>query len=242
MRLIFIRHAEPDYEHDSVTAKGEREARLLAERLAREKVDGVYISPLGRAQRTAQAYLKKVTEQGETCGWLQEFAARVRHPGSENLRRIWDFLPSVVEQYPQLYSASEWLNVPFIRESEVPAAYARVCGELDALLEKHGYRRRGMFYEAFAPNTQTLVFFCHLGITGVLLSHLFSQSPVAILQSFAGVPTCVTEVVTEEREEGTASFRARWIGDISHLYKEGEPPSFYSSGYCEVFADDTMRH
>ena len=166
----------------------------------------------------------------------------MRHPGSENLRRIWDFLPSVVEKYPLLYSANDWLNVPFIRESEVPAAYARVCGELDALLEKHGYRRRGMFYEAFAPNTQTLVFFCHLGITGVLLSHLFGQSPVAILQSFAGVPTCVTEVVTEEREEGTASFRARWIGDISHLYKEGEPPSFYSSGYCEVFADDTMRH
>ena len=77
MRLIFIRHAEPDYEHDSVTAKGEREARLLAERLAREKVDGVYISPLGRAQRTAQAYLKKVNGQGETCDWLQEFAARV---------------------------------------------------------------------------------------------------------------------------------------------------------------------
>ena len=66
MRLIFIRHAEPDYEHDSVTERGEREARLLAERLAREKVDGVYISSLGRAQRTAQAYLKKVNGQGET--------------------------------------------------------------------------------------------------------------------------------------------------------------------------------
>ena len=81
MRLIFIRHAEPDYEHDSVTEKGEREARLLAERLAREKVDGVYISPLGRAQRTAQAYLKKVDGQGETCDWLQDAI------GCRNLRR-----------------------------------------------------------------------------------------------------------------------------------------------------------
>ena len=28
MRLIFIRHAEPDYEHDSLTEKGWREAKL----------------------------------------------------------------------------------------------------------------------------------------------------------------------------------------------------------------------
>ena len=242
MRLLFIRHAEPDYEHDSITERGEREARLLAERLEKEKIDGVYISPLGRAQKTAQAYLERVRGQGETCDWLQEFAARVRHPGSDKLRRIWDFLPSVAEQYPQLYSAENWLKVPFIGGTDVPFEYARVCGELDALLQRHGYRRRGMFYEAFAANKKTLVFFCHLGITGVLLSHLFNQSPVAILQSFAGAPTCVTEVVTEEREEGIASFRAHWIGDVSHLYKAGEPPSFYSSGYCEVFSDDTMRH
>ena len=32
MRLIFIRHAEPDYEHDSLTEKGWREAKLLAVR------------------------------------------------------------------------------------------------------------------------------------------------------------------------------------------------------------------
>lgn len=32
MRLIFIRHGEPDYEHDSLTEKGWREAKLLAAR------------------------------------------------------------------------------------------------------------------------------------------------------------------------------------------------------------------
>ena len=32
MRLIFIRHGDPDYVHDTLTEKGKREAELLAQR------------------------------------------------------------------------------------------------------------------------------------------------------------------------------------------------------------------
>lgn len=32
MRLLFIRHGDPDYVHDTLTEKGHREAALLAER------------------------------------------------------------------------------------------------------------------------------------------------------------------------------------------------------------------
>ena len=35
MRIIFIRHGDPDYEKDSLTEKGWREAALLAERVSR---------------------------------------------------------------------------------------------------------------------------------------------------------------------------------------------------------------
>ena len=31
MRLLFIRHADPDYEHDTITDKGIREAGCLAD-------------------------------------------------------------------------------------------------------------------------------------------------------------------------------------------------------------------
>ena len=53
MRLLFIRHGDPDYEHDSLTPKGEREAELLADKMEGEQLTHIYISPLGRAQRTA---------------------------------------------------------------------------------------------------------------------------------------------------------------------------------------------
>ena len=58
MRLLIIRHGDPDYALDSVTEKGSREADLLAERLSKLAIDAVYLSPLGRARRTAAPYLK----------------------------------------------------------------------------------------------------------------------------------------------------------------------------------------
>ena len=55
MKLIIIRHGDPDYEHDSLTETGVIEAKLLAGRLAQHKnIAAFYVSPLGRAQATAQ--------------------------------------------------------------------------------------------------------------------------------------------------------------------------------------------
>lgn len=52
MKLIFIRHGEPDYSIDSLTEKGWREAELLAKRATKWPVTQFYVSPLGRAKDT----------------------------------------------------------------------------------------------------------------------------------------------------------------------------------------------
>ena len=53
MKILLIRHGDPDYEHDTLTEQGWREAELLAQRMKTIPVDGFYLSPLGRAQATA---------------------------------------------------------------------------------------------------------------------------------------------------------------------------------------------
>ncbi len=241
MRLLFIRHGDPDYENDTLTAKGEREALLLADRLQSEKIDAAFVSPLGRARRTAQPALERLGMRGEIVDWLQEFVYPVRHPDTGEEHLIWDFMPAFMDRHPGLYSASRWTEEPFIRESEIPQRYRAACDGLDVLLKKYGYVRRGTCYAAEAPNRKTLAFFCHFGATCVLLSHLFNLSPVALLQHYAAAPTSVTTVYTEEREEGIASFRCASYGDVSHLYVAQEPPSF-SARFCETFVDQTERH
>ena len=47
MRLLIIRHGDPDYARDNLTEKGKREAKLLSEMLAKDKIDYLYCSPLG---------------------------------------------------------------------------------------------------------------------------------------------------------------------------------------------------
>mgnify|MGYP001625092555 FL=1 len=241
MRLIFIRHGDPDYEKDSVTAKGEREIKLLADKMQSENVHAFYLSPKGRAQRTAEATLARVHRTGVTCGWLKEFTVPVRLPETGEEHLIWDFMPSFMDKYPDLYSAERWVRVPFIAASDVPKAYAEVCSGIDGLLEEYGYQRRGSYYRAIAPNRKTLVFFCHFGVTGVILSHLFHMSPVALLQHFCAAPSSVTTLYTEEREKGIASFRCNSYGDISHLYAAGEPPAF-SARFCETYDHLEERH
>ena len=53
MKLLIIRHADPDYENDCLTERGEREARLLADYLRKVPIDAAYVSPLARARLTA---------------------------------------------------------------------------------------------------------------------------------------------------------------------------------------------
>lgn len=94
MRLIFIRHAEPDYSIDSLTEKGWREAKLLAERTKRWKVDEFYCSPLGRAKDTASFTLKECGREAVTCDWMREFDACVVDPETGKNRLSWDLKPA----------------------------------------------------------------------------------------------------------------------------------------------------
>ena len=72
-------------------------------------------------------------------------------------------------------------------------------------------------------------------------SRCSGQSPFAMWQNLALAPTSVTELVTEERQQGYACFRGLKIGDVSHLTMIGEPPSF-AARFCEVYSDMSQRH
>lgn len=80
MKLMIIRHADPDYSIDSLTPTGWKEAELLSEYLCRLDITAFYVSPLGRAKDTASLTLKKMNRTATECDWLQEFAPRIYRP------------------------------------------------------------------------------------------------------------------------------------------------------------------
>ena len=109
MKLMIIRHADPDYEHDSLTEKGWREAEYLSEMLSRQQIDHFYMSPYGRAQDTASLTLKKMDRTAEVMPWLREFDVFINRPDDHTRKRIpWDWLPQDWTQEPRHYDRNHW--------------------------------------------------------------------------------------------------------------------------------------
>ena len=241
MRILIIRHGDPDYEHDSLTKRGWHEADLLAERLAKEDIQAIYISPLGRAQDTAKATLEIRGQEATTMDWLREFSPEVRRPDRNGGTAVcWDWRPSDWTKQEKFYKEKEWFNDPVFREAHVKEEYAHVTECFDALLSGYGYKRDGRIYRCERGNHDTIALFCHFGVEGVLLSHLVGVSPMPFWHGFCAAPTSVTTVYTEEREKGIASFRIQTFGDVSHLTMHGERPAF-AARYAECFEDDNVH-
>ena len=240
MKILIIRHADPDYSIDSITEKGKRERTLLTERLKKENISAIYSSPLGRARHTIEPTAMHFGITPVLCDWLREFEyPKIKVPYLEKEKNAWDLLPTFMNDNPLLYT-SEWKNVDFIKNSDVPEAYDNVIKGFNEALSRHGYTQNGACYDVANSNRDTIVFACHFGLGAILVSHLFNTSPYTIWQHSFLAPSSVSVFYTEERLDGKASFRCSALGDISHLYYGNEEPSF-SGRFCECFLDET-RH
>ena len=240
MRLLIIRHGDPDYERDALTPQGEMEASLLAEELARVPMDAAYVSPLGRARRTALPVLKAKGMEAEVLPWLREFDPLVQRPHKEKPGIAWDWLPQDWTPVDDFYSLERWTRPAAMAQSDAAEKYAAVCAGLDELLDKHGYRREGRLYRAHRANEDTIAMFCHFGVECVMLSHLLGVSPMVLWHGTCALPSSVTRVVTEERREGVAAFRVLEYGSLAHLYRHGAAPSF-AARFRECWYRDNQR-
>lgn len=243
MKILIIRHGEPDYKHDSITEKGRREAECLADMLCKTDDEHTYYytSPLGRAKDTASIALSKTGRTAEVLPWLREFDIKIHRPDALLIKRVpWDWLPQDWTKDERFYLRDHWFENERMAAENVGEEYRKVTEEFDALLARHGYRREGRYYRVEKPNHDTIVLFCHFGLGSVLLSHLWGVSPMTVWHGTCAQTSSVTTLVTEERREGIALFRMLSFGETTHLYSHDEPPSF-AARFCECFGDDT-RH
>ena len=244
MRIIFIRHGDPDYANDALTEKGIREAKLLSDRIVNWPTEQFhfYCSPLGRAKQTASYTLERIGKQADTYDWMKEFSYFIEDPVTGRFGVPWDFMPEYWTEIPQMYDREDWKKTDIYRSNpELLPAYQETCEGLDRLLSEFGYQRHQNYYINTNEKGQNenhphdnIAIFCHLGITCVMMSHLLGISPVLLFHSLYLAPTSVTILNTEERMNNIAYFRAQVIGDTMHLIKDGEPISA-SGSFTELF-------
>lgn len=255
MRLLIIRHGDPDYEHNALTERGHREAAALSRYLMTLPIDDCYQSPYGRAQQTAEYYLRASGKTAETLDWLREFPARARYTeatdlqdaltvtkstSAKGLSLVYNVQPSYWCRHGEYFDRRAWRNSRIAEVSDVVSCYDTVTEKLDELLKSYGYEHDGDLFRAVKPNHKVVALFCHFAVESVMLSHLLGLPPYVLMHGFGSLPSGVTELVTEERKQGIAIFRMLRYGDLSHLVRENIEPS-RSGGFCECFTDE-KRH
>ena len=124
MKLIFIRHGDPDYVNDTLTEKGWREAQCLADRVSEWEIKDIYCSPLGRAKDTASFSLKRLNKKATECPWLKEFFVPVKDPITQKDRIPWDFMPSYWTKEEVLYDKDNWMSAPVMGTGNIKSEYA----------------------------------------------------------------------------------------------------------------------
>ena len=115
MRLLIIRHADPDYSIDSLTPLGFKQAKALGKYLKGVQIDEAYVSPLGRAQDTARLGLKYKNIKPITLKWLREFDSVIPFPDGRT--NTWEWQVNEWSSSEESYSIDTWLKQDLISKS-----------------------------------------------------------------------------------------------------------------------------
>ena len=222
MRILFLRHGEPDYRTDSLTAKGRREADLLSRRLKHYRIEDFYTSPLGRARETAEYTLRLSNRKAEILPWLAEFRGHFQCPDTGREIPPWNLPPRFWTSWPELKDPAGWADSSLFTGGTVKQIWEETKEGMDELMSRYGFYKDGPVWRCNSNSRKAIAVFCHFGITMAALAYLLEESPLPLWHHIMCVPSSLTEVVTEERIPGEAAFRIIKLGDTTHLEASGE--------------------
>ena len=236
MHLYLIRHADPDYENDSLTPQGEAEADALARKLSSVGINRVYSSTSGRAVKTARHIADAAGSTVIEAPWLMEpNHLTVEQKGKRYV--IWDTFGETVRRPAELPDQSNWHTYPPFDTPETLTMWHEFVSHSDALMSEHGYTREKNLYRIDRSSRDRVAIVCHNGVVLMFLAHLLELPVSLVWAGFYIWPSSVTSVFFEEHSDSWAVPRALSVADTSHLYAAGlEPqPRGMGSGRYEPY-------
>ena len=228
MLLFYVRHGDPIYNPDSLTAKGFMQAEAVAKRLALYGIDEIYSSTSNRAVLTAtptSRILKKNITKLDFC----------------NESHVWDFLTVTDENGNNrhwCYQDDELLKLFFTDE----IYYLRNSWYEHPAFEKYNFNKEGCdnlkkscddflqslgfskncdgTYKVVKPNSDRVALFAHEGFGMFFLSNLLNIPYPLFCSRFGLSHSGVTVIHFDEKKEITTPYLLTLSND-SHLYKQG---------------------
>lgn len=228
MLLYIVRHGKPDYITDTLLPEGRAQAEAVGKFLAKNKIDEIYSSPLGRAKETAMPLCKILNKSmnilpfvSEKIGW-ENFTV----PITED-KTYWAFSVNREKMIgdDDKYSLTDSFGHGFYFNEDVAKDnFEYICKSSDDFLFSLGYKRlnKGNSYKVVNHNNKRVAVFCHEGLGLHWLSHLLNIPPHIFTTSFDLNLASVT--IIEFDGKGDVVFpKCIMLSDMSHYYKEDLP-------------------
>ena len=177
MRIILIRHGNPDYEKDCLTELGHKQAAVAAQRLLSEEIDEIFSSPQGRALQTAEYFSKA---SGIKPIQILDFIREIRYGCEGELYdpkwNPWSGADELVWSGQNLQSPN-WREYPVFKNNFATVDADKIGEETDKWLATQGYEREGFYYRCIRPDDKqkTLAIFNHGGASAAFMSRVLNQ-------------------------------------------------------------------
>jgi broad specificity phosphatase PhoE len=218
VRLYIVRHAEPDYANDALTARGRLEAAALAEYLSTQQLTHIECSTMGRAKETALFTAEKIGLAPRYHDALCELDWHTQLDGWGRLS-AWDVPGEILRAIGDSDAKSTEIDARYV--APFRDGIEEIRSFSDDFLEAFGYRREGGRYEQIDSNRCRIAVVCHGGLALTLLAHLLGMPLHLFWCGFWLPPSSVTTIAFEERSPGWAVPRCIGVGDVSHLQSAG---------------------
>ncbi len=180
MRIVLVRHGDPDYEKDCLTELGHKQAKVAAQRLLKEGIEKIYSSPHGRAKQTA-GYFSEASgiKEIEILDFIKEIRFGTEEELYNNKWNPWLGVNALVREGKDLQSPA-WREYPVFKDNLATIDADKIGEETDKWLAGLGYVREGLYYRniktsASASSPQTLAIFCHGGASAAFLARVLNQ-------------------------------------------------------------------
>ena len=184
MRIILIRHGDPNYEKDCLTELGHKQAAVAAKRLMIEGIDEIYCSPLGRARQTAAYFSELSGLPVHILDFMQEIRFGCEGALYDNKWNPWLGVDALVHEGQDLQTTA-WREYPVFKDNFATIDADKIGEETDKWLAGLGYVREGLYYrckktpdsaESVAgAKEKTVIIFCHGGASAAFLARVLNQ-------------------------------------------------------------------
>ncbi|MBP5492159.1 MAG: histidine phosphatase family protein [Clostridiales bacterium] len=201
MRIIIVRHGDPNYERDCLTDLGRKQAEAAAVRLMDEGIEKIYSSCLGRAKETAEVFSEM---SGIRPIYVLDFMREIRFGYGEALYESgnpWDEADKTATEGKDLLDPA-WRELPFFKENAATQDVDLVCRETDNWMRELGYEREGHYYRCVKTDEQehTVALFCHGGSGTAMLSRIFNL-PFPYLCGIIRMPHTAITIIRMEKSK-----------------------------------------